>query len=83
MAPADTRMIVDENNTLNIQNSKLHDSGQYRCIGSNMLGTMTSSVEIKVASSCQEYPVSASNLEFENGETYSFDCGIDVSPEIF
>ena len=68
----------DINHTLTIRNSSTKDSGIYRCFGVNMLGDISTEVELKVGKHCSSNP-SSNHKEYEEGKAFTFTCNINVS----
>ena len=66
------------NHTLTIRNAGTNDSGIYRCLGMNMLGDISTEVELKVGKHCSPKP-SSNHKEYEEGKSFTFSCDINVS----
>ena len=73
----DETLIVDTN-TLIITETSVEDGGRYKCLGHSMLGDTVNAVYLKVARNSVVDTQSAKHLEFVTGETYAFNCPIQV-----
>ena len=73
----DETLIVDTN-TLIITKTSVEDGGRYKCRGHSMLGDAVNGVYLKVVRNSVVDTQSAKHLEFVAGETYAFNCPIQV-----
>ena len=73
----DGTFIIDTN-TLIISKTSAKDGGLYKCRGHSILGDEVTSVYLKVVRNSVVDTQSAKHLEFVTGETYAFNCPIQV-----
>ena len=73
----DGTFIIDTN-TLILTKMSAKDGGLYKCRGHSILGDEVTSVYLKVVRNSFVDTQSAKHLEFVTGETYAFNCPIQV-----
>ena len=73
----DGTFIIDTN-TLILTKMSAKDGGLYKCRGHSILGDEVTSVYLKVVRNSVVDTQSAKHLEFVAGETYAFNCPIQV-----